>query len=301
MQTGPSHRVEISAPLWMLMSAVLFACMVITIRLASQTLHAFEVAFLRNLFGLLFALPLLWRAGSGLLRTDKLPLYFLRCVIGLLSMLCGFWAIAHLPLAQAVSISYSTPIFVTVGAVLVLGEVVRMRRWSAVAVGFIGVLIIVRPGSAAFSFDSVIALTAAIASASVAISIKILSRTEPADAIVLYTTLIWTPLSLLPAVFVWQWPSPLAWLWGAMAGLLGTAAHMCWTRALGAGEASALTPISFVQLPVVALLAWWLFGESVDRYTAIGAGIIFASTVYIAHREAVLTRKVARDIAARQD
>ena len=140
-----------------------------------------------------------------------------------------------------------------------------------------------------------------IASASVAISIKILSRTEPADAIVLYTTLIWTPLSLLPAVFVWQWPSPLAWLWGAMAGLLGTAAHMCWTRALGAGEASALTPISFVQLPVVALLAWWLFGESVDRYTAIGAGIIFASTVYIAHREAVLTRKVARDIAARQD
>lgn len=283
------------------MSAVLFACMVIAIRLASQTLHAFEVAFLRNLFGLLFALPLLIRAGSGLLRTNKLPLYFLRCVIGLLSMLCGFWAIAHLPLAQAVSISYSTPIFVTVGAVLVLGEVVRLRRWSAVAIGFIGVLIIVRPGSAEFSFDAVIALIAAISSASVAISIKILSRTEPADAIVLYTTLIWTPLSLVPALFVWEWPSALAWLWGALAGLLGTAAHMCWTRALGAGEASALTPISFVQLPVVALLAWWLFGEVVDAYTAIGAGIIFASTVYIAHREAVLARKVARDIAARQD
>lgn len=290
-----------SAPLWMLASSLLFALMVLAIRLASETLHAFEVAFLRNLFGLLFALPLLIRAGSGLLRTDKLPLYFMRCVIGLVSMLCGFWAIAHLPLAQAVAISYSTPIFVTVGAVLVLGEIVRLRRWSAVMIGFVGVLVIVRPGAADFSADSLIALVAAIASASVAISIKILSRTESADAIVLFTSLIWAPLSLIPALFVWEWPSAMAWFWGGLSGLLGTSAHMCWTRALRGGDASALTPISFVQLPVVALLAWWLFGEKVDGYTALGAGIIFASTLYIAHREAVLARKIARDIAARHD
>lgn len=280
---------------FMITSAILFGIMVIAIRLASTHMHAFEVAFLRNLFGLLFALPLLYRGGRDLLRTQKLPLYLLRCSIGIVSMLCGFWAIAHLPLAQAVAISYSTPIFVTIFAVLVLHEVVRARRWSAVFAGFVGVMIIVRPGSAEFSFDSVVALTAAVASASVAISIKILSRTERSDAIVFYTTLIWVPLSLVPAAFVWVWPSPMGWLWGALSGLFGTAAHMCWTRALKAGDASALTPLSFVQLPVVALLAWWLFDESIDGYTALGSAVIFTATAYIARREAILQKPVVSD------
>ncbi|MCK7593143.1 DMT family transporter [Pseudomarimonas salicorniae] len=272
-------------------AALLFGAMVITIRLASHHMHPFEVAFMRNLFGLLFALPLLARAGLGLLRTDKLSLYFLRCGIGIVSMLCGFWAIAHLPLAQAVAISYSTPIFITIGAVLVLGEVVRARRWTAVALGFIGVMVIVRPGAEGFSYASLVALTAAIASGMVAISIKILSRTEPADAIVLFTTLIWVPLSFVPALFVWVWPSPAGWMWGALSGLFGTAAHWFWTRALRAGDASALTPISFLQLPVVAVLAWWLFAETPDVFTLAGSAVIFISTAYIARREAVLAKR----------
>ncbi|GIX36309.1 MAG: membrane protein [Lysobacteraceae bacterium] len=279
----------------MVAAAVLFGLMVVTIRLASHSMHPFQVAFLRNLFGLVFALPLLARAGWGLLRTQRLGLYFLRCSIGIVSMLCGFWAIAHLPLAQAVAISYSTPIFITIGAVLVLGEVVRARRWTAVIAGFLGVLVVVRPGLEGFSLASLVALVAAVASAMVAISIKVLSRTEPVDAIVLYTTLIWVPLSLLPALWVWVWPSPWGWLWGGLAGALGTAAHWFWTRALRAGEASALTPISFLQLPVVAALAWWLFDEKPDAWTLCGSLIIFASTAYIARREALLARKVLRD------
>lgn len=279
------------ASVYMIGSAAVFALMVISIRLASHHMHAFEVAFLRNLFGLLFALPLLAKCGLDLLRTDKLPLYFLRCSIGIVSMLCGFWAIAHLPLAQAVAISYSTPIFITIGAVLVLHEVVRVRRWTAVAIGFVGVLVIVRPGSPDFSSASLVALCAALASAAVAISIKILARTEPTNAIVIYTTLIWVPLSLLPACFVWVWPSPMGWLWGGLAGLLGTSAHLLWTRALQAAEASALTPLSFVQLPIVATLAWWLFDERLDELTLIGSGIIFLATAYIAQREAGLSKK----------
>ncbi|MBD8524487.1 DMT family transporter [Pseudomarimonas arenosa] len=275
----------------MIGSAALFALMVVAIRFASHHMHAFEVAFLRNLFGLLFALPLLLRGGLALLKTDKLPLYFVRCSIGIVSMLCGFWAIAHLPLAQAVAISYSTPIFITIGAVLVLHEVVRLRRWTAVFIGFVGVLIIVRPGSPDFTSGSLVALCAALASAAVAISIKILSRTEPANAIVIYTTLIWVPLSFVPALFVWVWPTPMGWFWGGMAGLLGTAAHLLWTRALRAAEASALTPLSFVQLPIVAALAWWLFDETLDTLTLTGAAVIFLSTAYIAHREARIARR----------
>ena len=279
----------------MLASTLMFGTMAAVIRLASDQLHPFEIAFFRNLFGFVFALPLLFRHGPGLLRTDKLPLYVLRCAIGIVSMLAGFWAIVNLPLAQAISLSYSTPLFVTIGAVLVLGEVVRARRWTAVLVGFLGVLVIVRPGADGFSGGSLIALLAAAMSASVAISIKFLSRTEKPDAIVLYTTLLWIPMSLLPALFVWEWPRGIIWVWIVLAGLFGTAGHMLWTRALKLADASLLTPISFVQVAIVAVYGYALFGEVLDRWTVIGVGIIFASNLYIARRETLLARRATTD------
>lgn len=283
------------AVLLMLASTLMFGSMAAAIRLASEQLHAFEIAFFRNFFGLVFALPLLLRHGPGLLKTSKLPLYLVRCTIGIVSMLAGFWAIVHLPLAQAISISYATPLFVTIGAVLVLGEVVRIRRWTAVVVGFIGVLVIVRPGADTFTFAALVALLAAAMSASVAISIKFLSRTETPDAIVLFTTLIWVPMSLLPALFVWTWPTGIIWLWIVLAGFFGTAGHMLWTRALKLGDASLLTPISFLQVLVVSIYGYFLFGEVLDRWTVVGAAIIFGSNVYIAHRETQLARRAVTD------
>ena len=115
----------------MVVSTLMFGLMAVVIRLASRQLHPFEIAFFRNFFGLMFALPLLARHGLGIFRTTKLSLYFMRCVLGIIAMLSGFWAIVNLPLAQAISLSYSTPLFVTIGAVLVLGEIVRARRWTA--------------------------------------------------------------------------------------------------------------------------------------------------------------------------
>ena len=281
------------AALLMLGSTVFFGLMAVVVKLASQSLHTFEIAFFRNFFGVIAALPLLYRHGPGLLRTTQLPRYLVRCVIGVFSMLCGFWAIGHLPLAQAVSLSYSTPIFVTIAAVIFLGEQVRARRWAAVALGFVGVLVIVRPGTTGFSAGTLIALAAAVLSGIVSIQIKQLSATEPADRIVLWTTLLWVPMSLLPALFVWQWPQGITWLWVAAAGLMGTGGHMLWTRALKLGDVSALTPISFMQLPFVAVMGYLLFNEDLDRWTVIGAGIIFAANAYIAHREAQLSRRHA--------
>ncbi|GAB3334157.1 DMT family transporter [Marilutibacter aestuarii] len=281
------------AALLMLGSTVMFAFMVIMIRLASETLHTFEVAFFRNFFGLLATAPLLIRHGTGILRTDQLPRYLFRCLVGVVSMFCGFWAIGHLPLAQAVSLSYSSPLFVTIFAVFWLGEQVRMRRWAAVAVGFLGVLLIVRPGTDGFTTGTLIALAAAVLSGLVAIQIKQLSKSEPADRIVIYTTLLWVPMSLAPALFVWEWPQGITWLWAICAGIFGTAGHMLWTRALKLGDVSALTPISFMQLPIVALLGWVLFDQGVDRWTLAGAIVIFAANAYIAHREAVLARRAA--------
>ena len=295
--TTPSSGLPtpVRAALLMLGSTMFFGLMVVAIRLASASLHAFEIAFFRNFFGLVVALPLLLRHGPGFLRTTQFQRYLFRCLIGMCSMLAGFWAISHLPLAQAVSLSYSTPLFVTIAAAALLGEQVRARRWTAVILGFIGVLVIVRPGTAEFSTNALVAVLAAVLSSIVAIQIKQLSATEPADRIVIYTTLLWVPMSLFPALAVWEWPQGIAWLWVIAAGIMGTSGHMLWTRALKLGEVSALTPISFMQLPLVVLFGWWLFDESLDHWTLVGAGIIFAANAYIAHREAVLARRAASE------
>ncbi|MEQ1512991.1 MAG: DMT family transporter [Lysobacteraceae bacterium] len=290
--TGPRAQ-HLRAAMLMLGSTVFFGLMAVAIRLASATLHTFEIAFFRNFFGLMAALPLLVRHGPDLLRTTQLPRYLFRCMIGIVSMMAGFWAIGHLPLAQAVALSYSTPIFVTIAAVIFLHEQVRARRWAAVALGFVGVMIIVRPGSDSFTVGSLVALAAAVLSGIVAIQIKQLSKVEPADRIVFYTTLLWVPMSLLPALTAWKWPHGIVWVWVVAAGFLGTGGHMLWTRALKLGDVSALTPISFMQLPIVAVAGWLLFQEPLDRWTALGAGVIFVANAYIAHRESQLLRRDA--------
>ena len=281
------------AALLMLGSTSFFAAMAVTIRLASAQLSTYEVAFFRNLFGLVFLLPVLFRGGCHLPRTRQLPRYLLRCMVGVGAMLCGFWALGHLPMAQAVALSYATPLFATVAAVFILGETVRARRWSAVVIGLVGVLVIVRPGSAEFSLGTLVALCGALLAALVAIQIKQLSRVDSADTIVFYTYVFWVPISLLPALFAWQWPQGIAWLWLVLLGAFGTGGQLLWTRALEIGEVSALQPISFIQLPMVAMAAWLLFGEAPTRWTVVGAGIILAANIYIAHREVQLARRAA--------
>lgn len=291
---APAPAPFLRAASLMLLSTVFFGLMAVVIRLASNAgLPTVEIAFFRNFFGLLALLPFLHAGGRAVFRTRQLPMYLVRSAIGVASMLCGFWAIGHLPMAQAISLSYSTPLFVTIAAALWLGEVVRRRRWSAVLVGFVGVLVIVRPGTEGFSGGSLVAVAAALLSSVVAIQIKQLSRVDAPDTIVFYTYVFWVPLSLLPALFAWQWPQGADWLWLAAIGALGTGGQLFWTRALKLGEVSALQPISFMQLPLVTALAWMLFGETVDAWTIAGAAIILAANAYIAHREAQLSRRAA--------
>ncbi len=277
----------------MLASTMLFGLMAITIRFASKSLSTFEIAFFRNAFGMLALLPLVLRNGSTTLRTRQLPRYLVRSAIGMGSMLCGFWAIGHLPLAQAVSLSYSTPLFATIAAMIWLGEKVHARRWTAVFVGFIGVLVVVRPGTDGFTAGSLVALLAAVLSSIVAIQIKQLSRIDSADTIVFYTYAFWVPMSLVPALFAWQWPQGTVWPWLVCTGIFGTGAQLLWTRALRLGDVSALTPIGFMQLPLVAVLSYFLFDEAINRWIVLGAAIIFIANAYIAHRESLLSRSAA--------
>src|SRR3546814_275022 len=165
-------------------------------------------------------------------------------------MLCGFWAIGNLPMAQAISLSYSAPLFVTIFAVIWLGEVVRRRRWTAVVLGFIGVMVIVRPGTEGFSLGSLVAVAAAVLSSIVAIQIKQLSRVDAPDTIVFYTYAFWVPMSLVPALFAWQWPQGITWLWLAAIGVLGTGGELFLPTSLTPGVDSAQTPPSFLLMPL---------------------------------------------------
>jgi len=292
-----------SAPLqgalYMTAAAFLFAMMNGAIRLLGDgvyageagNMHPFQIAFLRNFFALSLMLPWVLRQGPGVFRTRRLNVHFWRAGVGLVAMLCWFSAVAYLPLAEAVALNFTVPLFATAGAAIFLGEVVRARRWTATVIGFLGVVIILRPGFAEFTPLMTLPVIAACFMATSVLIVKSLSGTEQPTAIVLYMNVLLTPLSLLPAVFVWRWPTLMELGLGLFIGVCAVLAHISFTRAFARTDASAIMPFDYARLPFVALLGYLLFGELPDAWTWVGAAVIAAAAIYIAQREA----KVARE------
>jgi drug/metabolite transporter (DMT)-like permease len=287
-----ANRVLVGAG-WMVTSGACFAGMAGLIRYLSTDMHAFEIAFFRNIAGVLVMMPWLMRVGIGGLRTERLGLYVLRGVTSIVAMLSFFWALTAMPITEATALNFTMPIFATILAVIFLGEVVRARRWTAILVGFGGVLIILRPGLEVVTLPALMALLGALMVASSVIIIRLLSTTESPNAIVLYMGLFLIPLSLPPALYVWRDPTWLQLGLAALVGVLGTAAHQCYTRAIYAAEASVVMPFDFARLIFVAILGYVAFGQSSDLWTWIGAVVIVGAGVYIAQREARLGRKTA--------
>jgi len=282
----------------MLFACLCFAGMTGLVRLGTGELHPFQVAFLRIFFGLVCMLPWIVRAGRDGLRTTRLGLYGLRGLTGLIAMLMWFTAIATLPLGEATALSFTAPLFATVLAAVVLHEVVRARRWTATIVGFAGAMIILRPGAEAIAPAALLALGSAVFMAASVTVIKALSRTEPTHLIVAYMAIMLTPLALVPALFVWQWPTLAGWLIGAGMGVLGTMAHLAFTAALKQGDASAVLPFDFARLPFVAAIGYFAFGEVLDGWTLVGAGVIGAAAVYITQRETRVARAQGAETVA---
>ncbi|WP_299397771.1 DMT family transporter [Pelagibius sp.] len=278
----------------MITAALLFAVMNATIKLAAaEGLHPFQIAFFRNSFALAFMLPWLARMGREGLRTERLKVHFWRAGIGLIAMLCWFTAVVRMPMAEAVALNFTVPLFATAGAAIFLGEVVRARRWTATIIGFLGVLIILRPGFAEITPVMALPVIAACFMAVTVLIVKSLSRTEDPMVVVLYMNLLLTPLSLIPALFVWQMPSLWALMLMALVGGCAVLAHIAFTRSFALADASAVLPFDYARLPFVAAIGFLLFAEVPDVWTWIGAAVIAASAVYIAHRET----KVARERA----
>ena len=236
--TSPSVAIDklppvLRATVYALLAALFFSGMAIFIRQASYELHPTVIVFFRNALALLWMLPWLSQAGLGALRTNRLGMFGLRTILGLIGMTSGFWAVTLIPISQATALSFTSPIFATIGAALILGEVVRRRRWTAVIVGFWGAMIVVignnggLAGLGALELGVILALVNAVIMAINKLVLKSLTRTERPEAIITYMVLLLTPLSLILAVFHWDWPSfrglfladMFGWCWNHRASL----------------------------------------------------------------------------------
>jgi drug/metabolite transporter (DMT)-like permease len=275
-----------------------FAAMMAIVRKVSPEIHPFEAAFFRNLLGTIFIFPWIFHAGWDQLRTGRPTMHIVRSICGLAAMLLLFTALSMLPLADVTALSFTAPLFATIGAALLLSEHVGARRWTATLVGFFGALVIIRPGAGTFSGASLVALASAVAIAAAQLSVKSLSRTEHPNAMVLIMGLLMTPMSLLPAAFVWTWPNWSTFLWLLLLGLVATIGQVFLVRAMQAADASAVMPFDFSRLIFASALGWLMFGERPDAWTWVGAATIVAATVYIARREAILARQTRAAVPA---
>ncbi|MEG3616862.1 DMT family transporter [Magnetovibrio sp. PR-2] len=276
--------------LWASVAACLIGVLSLLVRKIAGELHPFEIAFFRNLGQLVLMVPWVLYAGISVLHTKRPWAHVRRSVFGIMAMLSWFWVITQMPLAEATAISFSAPLFTTFGAALFLGEKVGLRRWVATGVGFCGVLLIIRPGFQDVDTPHVVALVTAALIAGAMLSNKSLTRTEQPNAMVVWMGVFMSLFSLPPALGYWQWPSTNAWLWLGIAAVVATAAHLALNRSYKAADASFVAPFGYVQIPFVAVLGFWAYGEIPDVWSWTGAVVIGASGIYIARRESYLAK-----------
>jgi len=283
--------------LLMVGATLAFTSMQASIRLVSaepgNPLPAPEVAFFRNLFGVLALLPVLLKVGVQPLRTRRFRLHLLRAGFQAGGMLCFFTAVTFVPLAQVTALSFSAPLFATLLAIFVLGEKVRSRRLSALGIGFSGVLVALHPGAGTFSTGALLILGSSFGWAISMTLIKSLSRTDGAFALTFYAAVLMTPLTLVPALSNWVGPSTTQLLWLLVIGTLGTVGHLAFAQALKIAEMSAVLPLDFMRLVWASAIGLVVFGEVPALWTLAGGALIFGGASYIAFREAQLARERA--------
>ena len=272
----------------MISAVVLFAIGHGLVRFASTELHPFQISFMRSFFGLIFVLPLIIKGPDYSDLRVKLPkLHLVRGITSSIATLAWFTAVATMPLGEAVALNFTAPLFATILAAIFLHEVVRAKRWAATLVGFVGVLIVIRPGVETVQLGALLALGSAMMISVNVLMIRVMAQVDSARAIVTSFNLFLTIFTLIPAIFVWESPSVVIIGVTFAIGALTTLAHLALTKSMRLAEASAVIPLDFLRLPVTALIGFVWFMETPDTWTIIGALIIGLSAVYIARNEAI--------------
>jgi len=275
--------------LWMMASTASFSAMIIAVRYLADTIPPFEQVFLRSVISLAIGLPMVirvWRETAQTFRPNALGrLYAGRGLSTYIGVSAWFFAIAALPLAEAVALHFTLPIIGLILSVIVLREHITRARWMAVVIGFGGVLIILRPGAEAFDIMALVVLLSAAGYASGDIFTKLLSRTEPVRLIVVNLNIYLIVFAAIPTALDWHTPPasdiPMILVMGVTAWM----AHMCLAQAMKRADASVIIPMEFIRLPITAIGAYIFFAEVPGAWTMLGAAVIFFGTWQLTRKE----------------
>jgi drug/metabolite transporter (DMT)-like permease len=257
----------------------MFASMGVAVRIVSDTLPNEAIVFFRNLFGLVLLAPLLVRRGLPGLQTSVPHLHLLRGVAGVSAMYCFFYAISHMPLAEAMVLKLTSPLFIPLVALLWLQEGVSGRVWLAIGLGFTGVLLIMRPGLEGFSPVALIAVLGGVFAALAKVTVRRLSRTEPTLRIVFYFALIAALVSCVPMTWAWVDPSPQALAWMLAVALFATLGQLCLTQGLSMAPAARMGAFGYFSVIFGAAYGWLLWDERLLWWTLAGSLLIFFSGI----------------------
>jgi len=272
-QRAPAVR----AALWMSGALVSFMAMAISGRELAAELTTFQILFFRSLFGLVAVAILLQRSGWTQVETRMFGTHLVRNLAHFGGQYGWFYGLAFIPLTEVFAIEFTVPIWTAILATIFLGERMNRLRALAVAVGFVGVLVILRPGVAIVSPGAFAVLGGALGYAASHVFTKRLSSTETPLAILFYMTVIQLPLGLVPALPGWVWPSAASWPWVVVVATTALSAHYCLARAFRLADASVVVPMDFLRLPLIAIVGFVFYDEALQVWVLVGAVIVFAA------------------------
>jgi drug/metabolite transporter (DMT)-like permease len=274
----PRFPPAVRAAFWMSGALISFMAMAIAGRQLSAELTTFQILFFRSAVGLAVVVVLLQRTGWGQVKTQVFGMHVLRNVAHFGGQYGWFYGIALIPLTEVFAIEFTVPIWTAVLASFMLGERLSATRKLAVALGFAGVIIILRPGFATISVAALAVLGGAFCYAISHVFTKRLSSTQTPLTILFYMTVIQLPLGLVPALPRWVWPSAALWPWVCIVALTALSAHYCLTRAFRLADASMVVPLDFLRLPLIAVVDFFVYDEALNIWVFAGAAIVFVAT-----------------------
>jgi len=271
--------------LLMLVSTLCMAGMNGVIRHLTAEVHPFEIAFFRNFVSVLLFVPLIMRRGFAPLHTTKIHLHVIRGVLNITSMLSFFYALKIEQLAKVTALNFTTPLFASMLAILMLREKARLGRWLGLAVGLSGALLILRPGMEPLSLGSILVLFSSFIWCIALVDIKVMTRTETSTTIALYAALMMAPMSLAAAVPYWSWPTWEQLFWLSVVGGLATIGQLTLGEAFTQADVTAVLPVDFTKLICAAAIGIFFFAEYPDLLTMVGGAVIAGSVIYVAFQE----------------
>lgn len=281
------QHLPLTGILWMAAAALCFSASLSLVKaLQDFGMTVFQAVLMRQVLGLIIFLPMLVRSWPEIIGSNVLPRHFVRAAFGFLGMCSAYYSLSLIHLADSVALQFTLPFFVMIFAVWILGERLRAHRVIATAIGFVGVMLIIRPGFGDLNYGIFFALAGAAFYAASDVNARRLARDDPLPAIMVWNFLFTIPLAAIPGTIWWASPPPDAW-WSVLAfAVAGVGAQFCLTRSLSVAEAGLVAPVLFLRLPIIALVGYLWFGQDTEIWTWAGAGVIFLATIWMTRAEA---------------